>query len=595
MTESSKFQIDIIEGRLKDPSRVPDDIINRLCKSFNFSKEALIKNLKGGRETILICDQEDVESVIELLSGLGISAEAQLAETLDTQHNSDVSILHNKEPEEVAFDIDTDSSTVLETIKDSPTNTSIDLCTLSFEIQNDSPPKKDETHIEDTVSVSEDDDDLLFPVSPPIPHHRIDDDDLNLTSSQSLFALDSADDDSLETSNQKLTNSSETSPIEENKGPHSDTHMSNLGISFDEEDNEGTAPIETTPIKNISHEAPLVSFAADQEKEKKNKNVQDMSTLELTNKNLGSTDQNSNVSSKNECEQDIVAPSAALEIKSGTPLRTPFISNHTEDKNQGSHRLSPSQTLRLKRAKQMKQSALAAGGILLVSCAVWLLLPSTEEDTNDTFVTEAQIKKILDTDNDSGAPTKKEQSPAETYEGKLSIQGSEGTLICKIRDNTLQHVSFNIEKKDIEKPSENEYITGVFEPKFVSLRADGEITSDSQSLPARVSYKQGKDSKKLISTLYFSYSHERSTIKIYSLDQKDSVSDPENAQLKFVPVSSPRTFDISTLIEVSIHKIEISDSQNRSISDLIDSQLKKAAPKEDKKSKKNKAEKKPAE
>lgn len=121
----TKFQIDITQGEIAADQMIPSEISDQLCKKLGVSLGKLRDCLsKKDATAILICSQGDVEQILKLFSNIGISAEAQLANSnldddevdsifgpldVDSQELGIDEILEEQEDEgELLFDISDD-------------------------------------------------------------------------------------------------------------------------------------------------------------------------------------------------------------------------------------------------------------------------------------------------------------------------------------------------------------------------------------------------------------------------------------------------------------------------------------------------------
>lgn len=548
MSDSSKFQIDIIEGRLKDPAHISNENFDKLCKSLQFSKTELIDCLSKKNETAIICKEEDLEEILEIFDRLGISAEAQLAPMIEEQKqetstNSD-NLFGNFKVESIDFNLEeteTDKCANSNLPKKENTNFNFDLedSNISLNEINNEPKKQVKTeskNFEISLNFDEnEDDDLLFP-------------------------------DSQSSKNEDSTETTKSNPAS-NLIQKASSNSNNL--NFQNKDN-------------------------DEKNQTKEQNIKKDSSLELNaeppKKSEINNDQIFDTFSKESLSENKISETTTQNYE--PKIITPF---KRADLSSSSQKLSPSQVLLLKRKKQIKISLISGGVVVILAFLSLFIFRGDKNDLNDTYITEAQIKKIVSAEAENIPNTKPASTISENYEGNLNFDGIEIKSFVKISTDSIASASIEIEKKQVEAPTEQEFITKIFEPKFISLRGNSDITEQGETfINTRVFYKQGLENKKMISKLNVLYLKESKSIKISTSNLKNML---EQAQGNFIKITnSSNETNLSLYLEIPLNKVEINEgSNNRSIADLIDSQLKKSDTSPDKKAKKNKPAKKSAE
>ena len=165
--------------------------------------------------------------------------------------------------------------------------------------------------------------------------------------------------------------------------------------------------------------------------------------------------------------------------------------------------------------------------------------------------------------------------PIERYSGNLDFNDTILALKVKIQNKKIHSLTFEATKTKIEKISETEFLSKKFKPKFIALRS----TAGSESSPkemvestARISYSIENKKKKAVSQLSFSFNPKDNKLVVFSkganLNQNENyleIGIPENDTHLSLKLSA--TIPLTPVVE--------NNETTHSISDLIDSEIKK--------------------
>ena len=107
--DTTKFQIEIVEGNVTSIQSYPKDVVSSLSTVFGLDESDLENTLISKNFSNLICRQDQVETAISLLESIGISAEAKLAVSQILEEEEE-SLFGGLQIENLSFDLHEDSN-----------------------------------------------------------------------------------------------------------------------------------------------------------------------------------------------------------------------------------------------------------------------------------------------------------------------------------------------------------------------------------------------------------------------------------------------------------------------------------------------------
>lgn len=233
-----------------------------------------------------------------------------------------------------------------------------------------------------------------------------------------------------------------------------------------------------------------------------------------------------------------------------------------------------------KSKKNNKVIVIALLCISIISIMIYFLFFNEDPEANNQVV--SQISKIISDKDNQKSNDKLEKKAKEividNYEGSMSLNSFESKINVKVANKIISGVQLEIENKNIGSPSENEYVSGKFIPRLTALRLSYEKldTSEENTIEGqlRVTYIEGTINKKAISKAFVSYNEQDKSIIVSTADVSVNNVEPHIAyNIKENDTSA--TLDM--YLKIPLTSI-VNNTQDRSISDLIDSQIKMNKP-----------------